>query len=238
VVSSSLTALDVTEAFVDAELRLGVLRATHARLVELLARSRDEAEKVALIAEIQRVQEEIDALDARVRTLGSLAAMSRLTVELSARDAVAPDDGLRIAGLEWIGDLSPFRRDAEGGRVALDPPTGLVVLDRRGPWRAEGPDGTVLWTTRRPNEPVGDGAWWREALAERLSSSFASATPIDIGPWSCLELIHDGEPAYVWRICARAQGRALDVAQAWFPDPAAHERHRDAVASSLAGGAW
>lgn len=237
VLSSSISAQDVTAAWLDADLRLRVLRATNDRLAVLLGKSKDEAEKLSIIAEIQRVQEEIDALDARNRTLTSMATLSRLTVEVSPRDAATVDDGLVLAGLEWVAGLSPFDHAVpDGPRVSLPVPDGLVVLDRSGPFRAEGPDGTVLWTASRPNEPVGDGTWWRDAASERIASGFAQAEESTLGAWSCLLLVHDGDAAYRWQFCARDRGRRVDVAQAWFPDAAAYSRHGAAVRAALQGG--
>ena len=45
------------------------------------ARAREQ-KKLALIKQIQRVSEEIDRLEGQLRTLDSLANMSRITVEL------------------------------------------------------------------------------------------------------------------------------------------------------------
>jgi hypothetical protein len=53
VLDKSMTAQDVTEAFTSVALRLKTARETRARLQELLARAVDEAEKLALLQEIQ-----------------------------------------------------------------------------------------------------------------------------------------------------------------------------------------
>ncbi len=237
VVHASITAQDVTEAYTDTDLRLRTLRVTQERLAALLAKSRDESEKLSLIAELQRVQEQIDAMDAKLRTLASLSSLSRLTVQVSPRDAVSTDQGLELAGFEWIAALDPFDRSVpEGPRVNLPAPDGLVVLSKNGPWRAEGPDGVVMWTQERDNEPAGDGAYWVSAVVERLGPSFASATPREIGAWSCVLFVHEAEAPYTWQVCVLPRGRKLDVSETWFPDPTSWERHGSAVAAALTGG--
>ena len=85
VVEKSISAQDVTDAFVAVELRLATLRNTQARLQALLAKSQDEQEKLMLVRQIQRVSEEIDRLEGQSRTLADLADLARINVSLLPR---------------------------------------------------------------------------------------------------------------------------------------------------------
>jgi len=221
VLSRSLTAADVTDAFTAADLRLATARSTRARLVELLAKAEDEAEKIALLKEIQRVSEEIDLLESRLRTLGSMAAYSRLTIEASGRSGQASRSGEELAGLGFISDLSPFRRDvAHSGRpLRLDTPEGLVALTRRGPYAAEGAGGAALWSGRIRNEPRGDAAWWIDAIERRLAPEFGGAEVSASGGWVTLRLVEPGaEAPYRYVIAIRDRGKWLELIEAYYPD--------------------
>jgi hypothetical protein len=111
VLARSLTAHDVTDAFTAMELRLSTYRASRDRLVTLLGRARNEAEKLELLREIKRLTEEIDQLELRIQTLVKLASFSRLTLECVPRQAHTAGAPEEIAAFRWIRDLSPFRRD-------------------------------------------------------------------------------------------------------------------------------
>src|SRR4029079_788180 len=127
---------DVTEAFTAIDLRARTLRATQARLVELLGKAKEEEEKLRLLQELTRVSEELDAIETQLRTLSDLASMSRITVEAVAREAFTSGGGRpELDGFGWIRGLSPFNRSPgeDPHRVELPVPDGLVGLAPRGP---------------------------------------------------------------------------------------------------------
>lgn len=234
----SISAQDVTEAFVSTDLRLRTARATRDRLQALLARSQDEQEKLQLLREIQRVGEQIDELEAQLATLASLASLSRITVELVPREALAwqgPED--ETAELAWIRGLSPFRTDfpVDSKKLDLPVPEGMVRLEVRGRFVAESADGARAWTHRVENEPEGDAAFWLAALEERLARDFAKSERLDIGAWRVLRLVDRSDAPYTWWIAVRVDGGKLHVAQALFPSAAHEERHGAAVRAALVG---
>jgi hypothetical protein len=240
VMDEAVRADDVTDQFLDTDLRVKTLERTLARLVQLLAKAEAEEEKLRLIQEITRVTEELDTLRIQLRTISDLAAMARITVEAVPRQAFAGGGGQpEPAGMEWVRALSPFQRSvwADGRRIPLATPSGLVELDKKGPYIAEGADGTVLWTIRVANDPVGDGAFWTAAIAERIGSEFANPTLGALGRWSCLTLDEPGsDEPYRWTVCVADEGKWLHVAQAYFPTPAAATRWAAGVASALTAG--
>lgn len=238
----SITARDVTEAFTAVDLRLSTARRTRDRLVELLARAEDEKEKLALIQQIQRVSEEIDRLEAQLRTLDALANLSRITVELQPRQAQAwRDRGDDTAEMAWIRALSPFRPDlvSDGRRLNLPVPEGMVQLTPKRRFIAEGPDGSRIWSGRLPNEPAGDGAFWADSVKTRLGPEFAAADVETVGGFTLLKLTDRGDNPYTWWIAVRPRGKWLDVVEIYFPTPEELARFEAAVRASLqsAGGA-
>jgi len=237
----SITARDVTEAFTAVDLRLSTAKRTRDRLVELLARAEDEKEKLALIAQIQRVSEEIDRMESQLRTLDALSKLSRITVELVPREAQAwqsPDD--ETAEMAWIRQLSPFRPDlvSDGKRHNIDVPEGMVQLTPKRRFIAEGPDGSRIWTGRLPNEPRGASAFWIDAVKARLADQFASAETEQVGDYTLVRLTDRGDSPYTWWIAVRTDenSRWIDVVEVYFPTPEELERFGPAVRSSLTAG--
>jgi hypothetical protein len=242
VLDQSITAEDVTEAFTAVDLRLSTAKATRDRLVALLAKAEDEQEKLQLVRQIQRVSEQIDVLEAQVRTLADLAARSRITVELVPREALAwqgPD--AETAEMAWIRGLSPFRRDIglDSRKLVLDVPEGMVGLDLKRAYVAEAPDGARIWSHSVKNRPVGDAAFWLAAIEGRLGRDFASVQRSVAGTFQVLTLVDRGDEPYTWIIAVRVSGNRLEVVQAWLPDPAQAARYAEAVRQVLlaAGGA-
>jgi len=239
VARKSIAAEDVTEAFSAVELRLTTATARRDRLVALLAQSKDPDEKLALVREIQEVTEEIDRLEQSVRTLQRLADFSRITVQVQERPSLtwqggAPDS----AAFAWIRSLSPFDDALNGKKLTLDVPEGFVALDVKKRFVAESADGARVWGTRLPNDPVGDTAFWMDALERRLASEFAGAAPAAVGEWRGLRLLDRSDTPYVWVVYVRAVGKDLDVVQVFYPSASAEERYGPAVRAVLgAGGA-
>ncbi|NOY26145.1 MAG: DUF4349 domain-containing protein [Oligoflexia bacterium] len=254
VLDRSISARDVTNAFTAVDLRLSTAQAALSRLQALLAQSQDDAEKLTLIKQIQELTERIDLLQAQVRTLSSLAKMSRLSVDLVPRQALAWQDSQdETAELAWIRRLSPLLTEPPlaARPLLIDVPTGMVRLDDTASGQgaaenstvAEGPDGARIWSWRTRNQPQGDAAFWLAALDGRLASDFGKAETLTIGEWQgewqVLRLVDRGDDPYTWLIAVRVTGHFLDVVQAMTPDPTATERYEAALRAVLlsAGGA-
>lgn len=236
VVEKSISAQDVTDAFVAVELRLATLRNTQARLQALLAKSQDEQEKLMLVRQIQRVSEEIDRLEGQSRTLADLADLARINVSLLPREALAwQDAGDESAAFLWIRQLSPFRPDIaqQGKHLAGDAPAGMVALDLRRRFIAESPEGARLWTGRIENPTEGDAAFWAAALAERLGRDFAQADRSQIAGFEALRLVSRGDKPYTWFILVRAEGKELHLAEAYYPSAAEEQRYHAGVVEAL-----
>lgn len=231
----SIAAEDVTEAFSAVELRLSTAKARRDRLVTLLARSRDEQEKLALVREIQEVSEEIDRLEQSSRTLQRLADFSRITVVLQQRPALTWKGGSpESAAFAWIRGLSPFEIALGGEKLPLDVPEGFVPLDAKGRFIVESAEGARVWATRLDNDPVGDTPFWTAAIRHRLVSEFETGESVTLGEWQGLRLLDRSDEPYVWVVLLRATGKNLDVVQIFYPSVAAEERHAPAVQAIFA----
>lgn len=239
VLDKAITAQDVTDAFTAVDLRLKTSKATRERLVALLAQARSESEKLALLAQIRRLSEEIDVMEGQLRTLASLASMSRITVDVVARPAFASQaPGQDPFGFSWIHRLSPFRRDvaaaAELSKMAV--PTGFVALDEKKHFVAESADGASIWTSKLENDPAGDAAFWVRALRERLGPEFESAEVTTEGGYQLIRFVSESDPAWRYLVGVRVDGDDLYLVEVYYPSPAHEDRYKDAVLAAIKGG--
>jgi hypothetical protein len=115
---------DVTDRFVDLEARLRTLRATEDELRQLLAESRERARKVdeimAVYQQLTTIRSQIEQIQGQLQSLGALAALSTVNVQLvpteAARPLVAagwqPGDTVRgalrtlVSALQGLADLA------------------------------------------------------------------------------------------------------------------------------------
>ncbi len=225
--------VDLTEATQATDLYLRLHEKTLARLQALLGKSTDALEKMALLAEIQRVTEAADTLSAQLRTLRDLAALSSLSVEAVDPGGVvtAPDVPLP-EGMNFLDGLSPFRRDpGDGPRIEVRPVDGLVALSPRGPYRVESALGTSLWTRSERRRLDGDGAFWADTMADRLESRYGDAVRFEAGRWSCVEW--GSAEGWSWWACAAVQSARVELAQVHFPDAGERARFHEPIRAAL-----
>jgi len=90
VVGRSVTADDVSEEFHDLEVRLGNLRATRTRLQDFLGKANGIQDMLTVERELERVSLEIDRMEGRLEFLRTRAAMSVISVALTAKPKVVP----------------------------------------------------------------------------------------------------------------------------------------------------
>lgn len=238
VIRKSMTARDVTEAHHAADLRLRIATKTRARLQQLLARTKEEKDKLAILREIQRLTEQIDRLERQTRTLASLASMSRLTVEAVGQDEhTAQDQRPPVAGFEWIDQLSAFDRAVaeDSDKLTLEVPHGLVELGDVDHFQAESAEGVVIWTSRLDNEPTGDATFWMAALQDRIEGEFTSSAMTPMGSFLVLRLEEPSKEPYIYTIALRVVGDAIELVEIYYPDAAAETRHKPAIDAVLNG---
>ena len=81
----SVKADDVSEEFHDAEVRLMNLKATRQRLQEFLAKTNNMQEALNIEHEMERVAQEIDRIQGRMRFLQERASMSTIDISIAAK---------------------------------------------------------------------------------------------------------------------------------------------------------
>ncbi|MCW5810079.1 MAG: DUF4349 domain-containing protein [Labilithrix sp.] len=115
VTSQSIGAEDVSEELHDLDVRLANLRATRARLQELLGRAGGIPDVLTVEKELERVAKEIDVTQGRLEFLRTRTSLSLITVTLTAKPkpAVAvvapppPKAKARVLDVPvpWVGDV-------------------------------------------------------------------------------------------------------------------------------------
>jgi hypothetical protein len=109
VLSRDINAEDVTEAYLDLEVRLKSARAVRDRLEHLLARATKVEESIAVERELERVVGEIERLEGRLRFMQERAQFSTISVTFAAhpREVVA-GDAFRLP-FPWLDQLGLSR---------------------------------------------------------------------------------------------------------------------------------
>lgn len=134
--ASSRSSADVTAEVADIDARVRNAQASLARVRALMSRATSIGDIVALEGELSRRQADLEALQARQRTLADQTAQATVTVRLYGADAPAPEDeqtgflaglsagwsaftGALVVALTVLGALLPF--------LLVLAPVGLVV---------------------------------------------------------------------------------------------------------------
>jgi hypothetical protein len=241
VLDKSITTQDITDAFVDLDLRLKIAETTRQRLVELLAKAKTEKEKLKLLREIQRINEKIENLTAQRDTLLKLSQFSRVTVQVVARQQGMPKAQKEdISAFAWIHRLSPFRRDValEGKVIKFQVPKEMVLLDGKKFWIAESADGAVFWASRHDQQPAGDTDFWLEALRLRLAPEFAAAETLQAGSFKILRFKDRSEKPYLYLVGIHVtKDNALELVEVYYPSQQQEERYGAAILTAIGKGA-
>jgi hypothetical protein len=240
VMARSISAQDVTDAFTAMELRARILKASRDRLVALLAKATTARAKLDLLSEIRRLTEEIDQLDRYLTQIQSLAQFSRITLNVEVK-TVAFDNRAQepVAAFKWVHDLSPFKQGvaAANKRLELKVPKGMVELDRDDLWIAESADGARVWASQNKLGPAGTTDFWIDAVKSRLGPEYVTAEISTVGKFKVLRLVDEqSDNSYRYLVAVRADGKKLQVVEAYFMNAEQEKRYGDVVKAAIERG--
>ncbi|HSO00690.1 MAG TPA: DUF4349 domain-containing protein, partial [Candidatus Nanopelagicales bacterium] len=100
---------DVTEEFLDLEIRLRNARAVRDRMEKLLEKAASVEESVLLEKELGRVASEIERLEGRMKYLRDRAAFSTITVSFQSRPRESIDPSGPRLPVSWLNELGLSR---------------------------------------------------------------------------------------------------------------------------------
>ena len=175
-----VSSLDVTDQFSDLERRLDTALKTRERLYDLLERTKDAEERAAILREIGRLSEEIEALKQQKELMESRIAYSRITVTLISR---LQEWGYgRSIPFSWIAYLDPLypASDRLRARITLSPGDDFAIFDKESVFMAEDAEGNSLFISTVDNNPEGDSAFWQQALIFHMKDYYAEAEALTI----------------------------------------------------------
>ncbi len=241
VLEQSVRTEDITEAFMDVDLRLSIARNTRRRLVELLAKAKSEKEKIRILREIERLSTSIETLTAQRKRLLSKARFSRITLRIETRRL--DTSNLRresIEAFEWIHQLSPFNDNvpSSGKPLKFDLPKGMVALDAKGLWVAESADGAFLRASRHEKQPAGDTTFWLEAVKLRLGPEYAKVQLLETGAFKILRLEDRSETPFIYLVGLHVTTRnELELVEVYFASSAQESRYKETILTVIRGSA-
>jgi hypothetical protein len=115
VIHRDVQAEDVTDAYVDVEIRIKNARAMQARLRSLLERA-PVKEALEIEKELARVTEQLEVLEGKLKLLKDKIAYSTLTVRFEPRASAVQASRIRLP-FPWLNELGlPVVMSLEGGR--------------------------------------------------------------------------------------------------------------------------
>lgn len=100
VTRKSVSGQDITEQYVDIEARLKTKKKLRDRLQQLLQKAKDVKDVIAIETELNRVQSDIDSMEARMRVLKGQVDYATIEVSLEKKKVLGPL-GYLFKGLWW-----------------------------------------------------------------------------------------------------------------------------------------
>jgi hypothetical protein len=236
VAGKAVETYDVSDALRDQEARLRLAERARERLYQLLEKTTDVQQRLAVLREIRRLTEEIEQVRLSLELLKNQVALSRITVELEAR---RPEGEARQAGIpfRWIAALQPLYPSLpkSAGKAVPKLSDDFAVFAKEKRFRAESPEGTRVRIGTTANAPRGDEGFWQKALLYHLGPRYRSAQALEQGAFrGALFTSKDAKP-YSYLVAVRVQGGLLYVFEAFFPDPEALSRRLATVREAIGG---
>ncbi len=230
-----IESVDVTERYTDLVARLDVARAALMRLEALLEKVTKVKERLRILREIKRLSEQVESLEANLRTLQNLVSYYTITIQL-----VAVSDRLPRAAQQspfpWVRGLMPHGTSIEEGKgdFELELPDAFVLFDEDEVYRARSSDTTVIRGGVVASEPLGDAAFWMRAVeyemegrGEVIEASGESGRLI-----YRIFASPDVKPRY-YLVAVTVRDDEIYVIEAFFPNLETLETHRQSVIDAL-----
>jgi hypothetical protein len=236
VTGKAIETYDVTDALRDQETRLRLAERARERLYQLLEKTSDVQQRLAILREIRRLTEEIEQVRLSLELLKNQIALSRITVELQQR---RPEGEARRMGIPfpWIAALQPLYPSLprSAGKAVPSLSDDFAVFAKEKRYRAESPEGTRVRVGTTANSPRADEEFWQKALLFHLGPRYRRAEALEQGAFRGVLFTSKDAKPYSYLVAVRVQGELLFVFEAFFPDPEALGRRLAAVQEALGG---
>jgi hypothetical protein len=236
VTGKAVETYDVSDTLRDQEARLRLAEKARERLYQLLEKTSDVQQRLAVLREIRRLTEEIEQVRVSLELLKNQVALSRITAEL---EPLRPEGEARQAGIpfRWIAALAPLYPSLpkSAGKAAPKLSDDFAVFSKEKRFRAESPEGTRVRIGTTANAPRGDEGFWQKALLYHLGPRYRSAEALEQGAFRGVLFTSKDTKPYSYLVAVRVQGELLYVFEAFFPDPEALSRRLATVREAVGG---
>jgi hypothetical protein len=227
-------ALDVSEQFTDLGARLAVAREARMRLLALLERVTDVDERLQILREVKRLSELIESYESTLATLRNLVDYFTITIELvPIMDDRAIDT--HSSPFPWVRALAAHLASIEDGKNEFALPPGFVLFDEDDCYRAQAADTTIIRGGVVDNEPLGDSAFWADAVNHELHGR--AETIEDQGVSGAIHYrvfrSDDVQPRY-YLVGVAAREGDVHVIEVFYPDEESYAAHHQAMVAALA----
>ncbi len=223
---------DVTEYFYDLSGRIKLLEKSRKRFSFLLRTVKDVEEKVKILKQIKRIDDELERLKTSLSSLENLIKYSVITVTLVPFNEFEPDFRIPFG---WIENLDPFESSIKEvyRKVKIKLPDDFAVLKTKRNFHGESSEGTVIRIGSVKNNPEGDTDFWQKALIFYLSRFYSKSEKADFGEVKGAEFYPKGNSRYIYFAGTYTKGPLLYVIEIYYPNEKGYEKYREGLKKSL-----
>lgn len=228
-------AVDVSRQFTDIETRLVVAQQARARLLQLLERVRTTDERLQILEEIKRLTESIETSESTLAALRNLADFFTITIDIEPI-VVEGQQAAHRSAFAWIRNLLPHLVTLTEGKkaISMTMPKGFVQFLEDDVFRAQAADTSLLRVGRVTNEPVGDAAFWSQAIDHELQGRDEELVDQKVLGKLQLRVYRnkDVRPRY-YVVGAAVVDKYVYCVEVFLPNDAAWTLHKDNVYQAL-----
>ncbi len=226
---------DVTDQFTDLRARLEVALKSRERLLRLLDKTENVAERLRILQEIKRLSEQIDTIDSSLAAIRNLVDYFTITIDLvPILENERVDTGL--SPFAWVRALTPHLQSLSEGQKAfvVKLPRGFVLFDKEDAFRAQSADTSVIRAATVENEPLGDEAFWIDAVDFEMTTRQEKIVQNGKAGRFVFRLYeNDDVTSRFYLVALTTVQDRIYVIEAFFPNAAAKDTHLNGVIDML-----
>lgn len=237
VLKKDINADDITREFQDSNLRLNSARRLRERLYVLLKSDVKQKEKIKILKEISRLNEEIETLEGRIKAMSRRAALATITLQLES--LLDPARAPQVASpFPWVAQLKPGARSIKDiAPLEYKAPAGFFedrdkFADGEAGYLLLSPDGVKVRSGRLENYPKGPAAFWVTVLKgewERRGYKLLHERGLPGGGRAFYLNVDDGLRSSFYVVALFASGDWIDLVEIDFPDEEIFKKRRPGI---------
>lgn len=245
-ISQSVSANDITNAYTEVKLRMELLEKTRLRYQALLLKTQDEKTQLDLLQEIKRLTEVIESQTAQLQQLSQRAEYSTIHLNIEAKTPRFSSFQLpQYSGFEWIHELDPLtpQRKYSGKYFAPKIPQDFIQLPhqkKKKIFEAVSAEGVRILAKILPNRPQGDSAFWLSTIQHILGPTYQNHQIKQLADFSFVRLQSHSDTPYLYYVGVKVCGKKLKIIEIYFPNSSLEEKFQTHFSSftKKGGSTW